>query len=91
MRTCSRDYGCSIKQYAFNIIDSVVESKLREEIERKVMLFEPRVELKEVSFKVNNEKDVLFICLDYIIRQTNQRTRMVYPLHLAQIQDCSGL
>lgn len=81
----------SIKQYAYDIIDSVVESKLREEIEQKVMLFEPRVELKEVSFKVNNEKDVLFMYLDYIIRQTNQRTSMVYPLHLTQIQDCSGL
>lgn len=83
------DYGYSIKQYAFDIIDSVVESKLREEIEQKVMFFKPRVELKEVSFKVINEKDVLFICLDYIIRQTNQRTSMVYPLHLTQIQDWS--
>lgn len=81
------DYGCSIRQYAFEVMDLTTQTLLRDEIERAVVMFEPRVELHRVDFETDSVEGVLNILLDYTVRQTNRRTNMVYPFYLNEGTD----
>ncbi len=76
------DYGCPIKQYAFEIMDVTTQTIMRELIERSVILFESRISLNKVSFDIKPEGGMIWIHLDYTIRQTNRRSNMVYPFYL---------
>ncbi|MDR0893026.1 MAG: GPW/gp25 family protein [Mediterranea sp.] len=81
------NYGCPLRKYAFEVMDVATQTLLRDEIERSVVLFEPRVELNDVTFEVEAEEGILRINLDYTIRQTNRRTNMVYPFYLNEGTD----
>jgi len=85
------DYGCPIRRYAFEIMDISTQTLLRDEIERAIVMFEPRVELNRVNFEVDEKESILRILLDYTIRQTNRRTNMVYPFYLNEGTDLVGL
>lgn len=85
------DYGCPIRQYMFEMMDISTQTQLRDEIERAVVMFEPRVDLNKVGFEIDEEGAVLRITLDYTIRQTNRRTNMVYPFYLREGTDLIGL
>lgn len=84
-------YGCPIRRYAFEIMDVSTQTLLRDEIERSVVMFEPRVDLNRVDFEVDRKAGILKICLDYTIHQTNRRTNMVYPFFLNEGTDLVGL
>jgi phage baseplate assembly protein W len=81
------DYGCSVRKYVFERMNIATQALLRDEIERAVILFEPRVELNSVTFHVNEPEGILHITLDYTVRQTNRRTNMVYPFYLNEGTD----
>lgn len=85
------DYGCPIRRYVFEVMDISTQTLLRDEIERAVVMFEPRVDLNRVDFEVNKKEGILNITLDYTIRQTNRRTNMVYPFYLNEGTDLTGL
>ena len=44
------DYGCPVRRYVFEIMDISTQTLLRDEIERAVVMFEPRVDLNRVDF-----------------------------------------
>lgn len=81
------DYGCPLRRFAFEMMDVSTQTLLRDEIERAVVMFEPRVELNRVDFEVNDREGILNIILDYTVRQTNRRTNMVYPFYLNEGTD----
>jgi len=81
------DYGCAIRQYAFEVMDLTTQTLLRDEIERAVVMFEPRVALNRVDFEIDSVEGILNILLDYTVRQTNRRTNMVYPFYLNEGTD----
>lgn len=85
------DYGCPIRRYLFEIMDISAQTLLRDEIERAVVLFEPRVALNRVDFEADEPNGLLRIVLDYTVRQTNRRTNMVYPFYLNEGTDLTGL
>jgi len=85
------DYGCPIRRYAFEIMDISAQTMLRDEIERAVVMFEPRVDLHRVDFEADEKAGILRIRLDYTIRQNNRRTNMVYPFYLNEGTDLAGL
>ena len=47
------DYGCPIRRYVFEIMDISTQTLLRDEIERAVVMFEPRVDLNRLDFEVD--------------------------------------
>lgn len=81
------DYGCPIREYAFEVMDTTTLALLREDIERAITLFEPRVEVNSVTFDKSPTEGILSIKLDYTIRQTNRRSNMVYPFYLNEGTD----
>lgn len=52
------DYGCPLRKYAFEVMDTEIVTQMRNDITRAVMLFEPRITLEDVSF----EKKQSFFC-----------------------------
>ena len=47
------DYGCPVRRYVFEIMDISTQTLLCDEIERAVVMFEPRVDLYCVDFEVD--------------------------------------
>ena len=76
------DYGCPLRKYAFEVMDTEMVTQMRNDITRAVMLFEPRITLEEVSFEKREEEGVLLIKLVYTVVRTNNRSNMVYPFYL---------
>lgn len=76
------DYGCPLRRYAFEPMTTETIVRMRSEITRAVILFEPRIELEDVSFEERPSEGLLLICLTYTIIRTNNRNNMVYPFYL---------
>lgn len=81
-RVCRYDYGCPLRRYAFEPITTETTVRMRNDIARAVILFEPRITLEEVSFEEESDKGVLLIRLTYTVIRTNNRNNMVYPFYL---------
>lgn len=76
------DYGCPLRRYAFEPLDTQTTVRMREEIARAITLFEPRITLEEVSFEERTDEGLLLILITYTIIRTNSRSNMVYPFYL---------
>ena len=85
------DYGCPLRRYVFEIMDISTQTLLRDEIERAVVMYEPRIDMHRVDFETDEKEGILRILLDYTVRQTNRRTNMVYPFYLNEGTDLMGL
>ena len=81
-RVSRYDYGCDLRQYAFEPLSEQLTVRMRNEISRAVILFEPRIELEDVSLEEQPEQGVLLIHLTYTVVRTNNRHNMVYPFYL---------
>lgn len=81
-RVCRYDYGCPLRRYAFEPLTTQTLVRMRNDITRAVILFEPRIELEDVSFEEQPERGLLLIRLTYTVVRTNNRNNMVYPFYL---------
>lgn len=76
------DYGCNLRRYAFEPIDTQTIVRMRDDIARAIVLFEPRINLDDVSFEERRDEGLLLIRVSYTIIRTNNRNNMVYPFYL---------
>ena len=76
------DYGCPLRRYAFEPMTVQTLNRMRNDISRAVILYEPRIELEDVSFEERPAKGVLLVRLTYTVVRTNNRNNMVYPFYL---------
>lgn len=76
------DFGSDLHNMVFHNMDLTARTQLRDAIERAVLYFEPRITLVDVQFDVSEERNgIMRISLEYIVRQTNARSNMVYPYY----------
>lgn len=76
------DYGCPLRRYAFEPLTTQLLVRMRNEINRAVTRYEPRIALEDVSFEEQPEQGVLLIHVSYTVIRTNNRSNMVYPFYL---------
>ena len=76
------DYGCPLRRYVFEPLTAQTLVRMRNDITRAVILFEPRITLEDVSFEEQPEQGLLLIHLTYTVARTNNRNNMVYPFYL---------
>lgn len=76
------DYGCPLRKYVFEPMTEQTVGRMRNDIARAVTLFEPRIELEDVSFELHAEEGLLLIQIAYTVIRTNNRNNMVYPFYL---------
>lgn len=84
------DYGCPLRRYAFEPMTTETTMRMRNDITRAIILFEPRIALEDVSFEEQPEKGVLLIRLTYTVIRTNNRNNMVYPFYLNEGTGLNG-
>ncbi len=77
-------YGCALRAMVFENIDETAATLIKEEVERAVLFFEPRIALDRVAVEpveTPTGKKVE-IHLAYTVRTINRRNNMVYPFYV---------
>jgi len=75
-------YGCKLVEFLFEDIDSSLIARMTDKITTAILYFEPRITLNSVAIDTNDYADgVVYIKLDYMIKQTNSRNNGVYPYY----------
>ena len=79
-RTMNPEYGCALRQFLFEQIDSSVMTRIRNVVENAVLLYEPRVNLQEVLVHTDRVNDgLLLLEVSYVVRKINSRYNVVFP------------
>ena len=79
------EYGCPINKWVFSKIDLSEQTIISDVIEQAIREWEPRVITESVEVEVRNELEgILWIRINYIVRQTNSRSSMVYQFYFLE-------
>ena len=80
-------FGCRLRDYCFGDYGENTLARIKEEIERAISNFEPRVEIENIDTKMNLTEDVLEINIIYKVIATNSRRNLVYPFYINEGTD----
>lgn len=84
-RIMNPEFGCRIREYAFETINYTTMHAMKNEVERALIRWEPRITQIEAS--VSDERiseGLLLIGVRYIIRSTNNPYNLVYPFYIQE-------
>lgn len=78
-------YGCPLDKMIFQSVDRTFATEIETEVRRSILLWEPRVEVLDVAVSTATGVDgLVYVRVDYLIRQTNTRSNLVYPFYLQE-------
>ncbi|OGB25277.1 MAG: hypothetical protein A3I66_04240 [Burkholderiales bacterium RIFCSPLOWO2_02_FULL_57_36] len=84
-RIMQPSYGCGIKSHVFDALSNGVVTEIKNQIERAILFFEPRITLNAIQVTdreiLNGRLDIM---IDYTVRATNTRSNMVYPFYFLE-------
>lgn len=75
-------YGCNLKDYLFEPLDTSLTTFIKDLIKTAILYFEPRILLEKVSLESIPLEGRVDIQLDYRVRNTNSRYNFVFPFYL---------
>ena len=75
------DYGCDLRPYLFEPINTTLETLIKDIVETAILYHEPRIELLDLTLTDQSLEGILLIEIDYRIRSTNTRANFVYPFY----------
>jgi len=76
-------YGCNLREFLFENIDTTTETYLRELITNAILFYEPRITVNSLSFDDSQSNEgLIMLQLDYTVRSVNSRNNIVYPFYL---------
>ncbi|CAJ0819068.1 GPW/gp25 family protein [Ralstonia flaminis] len=78
-------YGCALRRVVFDTLSESTVTELKEMIRKAILFFEPRILVERIDTAlIDPLEGRLDIRIDYIVRTTNTRHNLVYPLYLDQ-------
>ena len=84
-RVMRPNYGCNLKDYLFEPINSNLLTFVKDLVEDAILYFEPRIRVEKVEVSEADSADAisgrLLISVDYIIKQTNSRFNFVFNFY----------
>jgi phage baseplate assembly protein W len=84
-RVMMPEFGCGIYDYVFESPNTTTLSLIEESVRTSLVLWEPRIELSNVSAFVDEyEGNKLLIEVSYMVRSTNSEYNLVYPFYLKE-------
>lgn len=87
-RVMQPDYGCNLKDYQFESMDSALIGFIKDLVERAILFFEPRIRLERIDITEEDSFDLiegfLKIIVHYEIEGTNTRYNYVYDFYLRE-------
>ena len=79
------DFGSGLMAMVFEPINYTTSALIRQLVERALITWEPRIDLREVNVALNGEqRNRLDIEIIYQVRVTNTFYNMVYPFYLQE-------
>lgn len=82
-RVYRKNYGAGLREFQFEQMDLTQETLLIRFLEKKILLFEPRIRVNKIRLNYAQEKEgILQIEIDYTIRHSNSSQNLVYPYYL---------
>lgn len=79
------NYGCPIDKWVFSKIDLSERTMIIDIIEQAIRDGEPRIVTDSVEVEVRDPLEgILWIKVEFTIRQTNSRSSMVYPFYFLE-------
>ncbi len=76
------DFGSRIRDYVFQSVNGLVISSLTYEVTQALERWEPRVNINQVHIYPNPaEHSLLYIDIQYTVKQTNDRRNLVFPFY----------
>jgi phage baseplate assembly protein W len=85
-RVMRPDFGCGIHNYLFALNTPSTIGLIVHEVREALLLWEPRIEVRDVRVRAGETSEVLLISIDYLVRATNSRANLVYPFYLERRQ-----
>ncbi len=77
------DFGCEINDLVFSPANTQTVTMIGFYIKEALMKWEPRIEVLDVnSYLDREEKNMIHINIDYMIKTTNTKSNLVYPFYL---------
>lgn len=84
-RIMRSDFGCDLSAMLYENITFTLLTKIKEIIKNAILLYEPRIDLINVEFYMQEElKGEIKIEVVYRIRATNSRKNFVFPYYLEE-------
>lgn len=81
-RAMRPDFGCGIYDLVFEMNSPTTAGKVAQAVRDSLLMFEPRIDVREVQVRPQQGGEVLLISIDYEIRATNNAFNLVYPFYL---------
>jgi phage baseplate assembly protein W len=81
-RVMRPDFGCGIYDLVFGPNTPDTAGKVSQAVRQALLLFEPRINVLDVSVRPADGGQVLLIVIDYEVRATNNVFNLVYPFYL---------
>ncbi len=79
------NYGCPIDKWVFSKIDLSERTMIIDIIEQAIREGEPRIITDLVEVEIRDAMEgILWIKIEFTIRQTNSRSSMVYPFYFLE-------
>lgn len=84
-RVMQPSYGCGINALVFESISESTVTEIKDMVERAILFFEPRIDLKGLEIDASEiYEGKLTLLIDYSVRATNSRNNMVYPFYFKE-------
>jgi len=84
-RVMRPEFGCGINNYVFSVINTANLIQIENEIEKALLLYEPRILIEEIKASANeSEEGYLNITINYQVKSSNSRQSIVYPFYLRE-------
>jgi phage baseplate assembly protein W len=81
-RAMRPDFGCGIYDLVFEMNSAATAGKVAQAVRDSLLMFEPRIDVRDVQVRAQQGGEVLLISIDYEIRATNNAFNLVYPFYL---------
>lgn len=82
-RVMRPDFGCEINGLAFAQNNTSTAGLIQFYIQEALLKWEPRIEVLDVSVTPDeNERNKLYINVEYLVKTINTRDNLVYPFYL---------
>jgi uncharacterized protein len=79
------EFGCGIHELVFAPNNSTTLSVVTHMVREALVMFEPRIDLLDVTVEVAPEQmNLLLIRVNYRVRATNTMGNMVYPFYITE-------
>ena len=79
------NYGCPFDKWVFSKIDLSERTMIIDIIEQAIREGEPRITTDSVEVEIRDAMEgILWIKVEFTIRQTNSRSSMVYPFYFLE-------